>query len=128
MVTIGQIARVTLARPFKRNAQTPDTWLRLAEIGAQIPDTVRVVIVAGEELNRLPNALDRTLGPDGDHSTQRRSTPDVFDELAPHVEGQMFNAIAPRCMRHGDNDVTESPCWRGMHRRQGITACGLSVS
>ena len=33
----GQIARVTLARPFKRNAQTPDMWLRLAEIGAELP-------------------------------------------------------------------------------------------
>ena len=56
----GQIARVTLARPFKRNAQTPDTWLRLAEIGAQIPDTVRVVIVAGEGPS-FSAGLDRSM-------------------------------------------------------------------
>jgi enoyl-CoA hydratase/carnithine racemase len=56
----GQIARVTLARPFKRNAQTPDTWLRLAEIGAEMPADVRVVVVAGEGPS-FSAGLDRSM-------------------------------------------------------------------
>ena len=44
----GQIARVTLCRPERRNAQTPATWLALAGIGESLPDQVRVVVVIGE--------------------------------------------------------------------------------
>jgi enoyl-CoA hydratase/carnithine racemase len=51
---------VTLARPFKRNAQTPETWLRLAEIGAQLPADVRVVVVAGEGPS-FSAGLDRSM-------------------------------------------------------------------
>jgi len=42
------VARVTLARPDKRNAQNPDMWLRLASIGDELPKTVRVVVVGGD--------------------------------------------------------------------------------
>ena len=51
---------MTLARPFKRNAQTPDTWLRLAEIGATLPADVRVVVVAGEGPS-FSAGLDRSM-------------------------------------------------------------------
>jgi enoyl-CoA hydratase/carnithine racemase len=54
------VARVTLTRPEKRNAQTPQTWLRLAAIGAAIPRTVRVVVVTGEGPS-FSAGLDRSM-------------------------------------------------------------------
>jgi enoyl-CoA hydratase/carnithine racemase len=44
----GPIARVTLCRPDRRNAQTPATWNALAAIGESLPAAVRVVVVSGE--------------------------------------------------------------------------------
>jgi enoyl-CoA hydratase/carnithine racemase len=41
----GPCATVTLDNPDRRNAQTPATWARLAEIGNQLPDSVRVVLL-----------------------------------------------------------------------------------
>lgn len=43
----GAVARVTLCRPERRNAQTPATWQALAQIGESMPDAVRVVVVTG---------------------------------------------------------------------------------
>lgn len=43
----GHVATITLNRPEVRNAQTPAMWLALAELGEQIPDDVRVVVVTG---------------------------------------------------------------------------------
>jgi enoyl-CoA hydratase/carnithine racemase len=43
----GGVATVTLNRPERRNAMTPEVWRGLARIGAAIPDDVRVVIVRG---------------------------------------------------------------------------------
>ena len=40
-------ATITLARPERLNAQTPHTWAALREIGAGLPETVRVVVVRG---------------------------------------------------------------------------------
>lgn len=42
------VATVTLSRPARRNAMTPSMWLGLAEIGATLPEQVRVVVVRGE--------------------------------------------------------------------------------
>ncbi|WP_210443259.1 enoyl-CoA hydratase/isomerase family protein [Nocardioides sp. SYSU D00065] len=42
------VATVTLDRPQVRNAQTPAMWLALADIGATLPDDVRVVVLTGE--------------------------------------------------------------------------------
>ncbi|HVL85268.1 MAG TPA: enoyl-CoA hydratase/isomerase family protein [Pseudonocardia sp.] len=44
----GPRATVTLARPESLNAQTPATWHALREIGADLPASVRVVVVRGE--------------------------------------------------------------------------------
>ncbi|HEY9523495.1 MAG TPA: enoyl-CoA hydratase/isomerase family protein [Thermopolyspora sp.] len=46
--TDGEIATITLARPEKRNAQTFATWSALAEIGENLPERVRVVVIKGE--------------------------------------------------------------------------------
>jgi enoyl-CoA hydratase/carnithine racemase len=43
--TARGIARVTLASPDRRNAQTPATWRALAAVGAELPEHVRVVLV-----------------------------------------------------------------------------------
>jgi enoyl-CoA hydratase/carnithine racemase len=43
----GPVASVTLDRPESRNSQTPATWRALADIGAGLPDDVRVVVVRG---------------------------------------------------------------------------------
>jgi enoyl-CoA hydratase/carnithine racemase len=44
----GEVATVTLGRPERRNAMTPAMWHGLAEIGADLPEQVRVVVVRGE--------------------------------------------------------------------------------
>ena len=41
-------ATVTLARPERRNAQTPQMWAALADIGRALPGSVRVVVLRGE--------------------------------------------------------------------------------
>ena len=56
----GPVATVTLDRPQVRNAQTPQMWLALAEIGEAIPDDVRVVVVTGEG-ETFSAGLDRTM-------------------------------------------------------------------
>ncbi len=43
----GPVATITLNRPDVRNAQTPAMWRALAQIGRQIPDDIRVVVVTG---------------------------------------------------------------------------------
>lgn len=42
-----EVATVTLNRPERLNAQTPRSWRALAEIGRQLPGTIRVVVVRG---------------------------------------------------------------------------------
>jgi enoyl-CoA hydratase/carnithine racemase len=43
-----QVATITLSRPERRNAVTPAIWHALAEIGATLPEQVRVVVVRAE--------------------------------------------------------------------------------
>ena len=56
----GAVATVTLDRPEVRNAQTPAMWLALAEVGASLPDDVRVVVVTGEG-DTFSAGLDRAM-------------------------------------------------------------------
>lgn len=61
----GAVLSVTLDRPERRNAMTPAMWSALAEVGAALPDEVRVVVLkgAGEAFSA---GLDRAmLTPDG---------------------------------------------------------------
>ncbi len=44
----GAVVTVTLARPEKRNAQRPETWLTLAALGRVLPADVRAVVVRGD--------------------------------------------------------------------------------
>ncbi|MEJ7834514.1 MAG: enoyl-CoA hydratase/isomerase family protein [Nocardioides sp.] len=43
----GPVVTVTLDRPRSRNSQTPTMWRTLAQLGAEIGDDVRVVVVRG---------------------------------------------------------------------------------
>ncbi|HVV75978.1 MAG TPA: enoyl-CoA hydratase/isomerase family protein [Mycobacteriales bacterium] len=61
----GGVARLTLCRPDRRNAQTPSMWAAMAEIGASLPAPVRVVVLAGEGSSFSAGLDRRMLSPDG---------------------------------------------------------------
>jgi enoyl-CoA hydratase/carnithine racemase len=44
----GPVARVALARPGRHNAQTPQMWAALRDVGRALPGDVRVVVVSGD--------------------------------------------------------------------------------
>jgi enoyl-CoA hydratase/carnithine racemase len=44
----GPVATITLSRPDRRNAQTPQTWVAMRTMGLDLPSHVRVVVVRGE--------------------------------------------------------------------------------
>ncbi|HSU02933.1 MAG TPA: enoyl-CoA hydratase/isomerase family protein [Nocardioides sp.] len=56
----GPVATVTLDRPEVRNAQTPAMWLALGQLGRDLPDDVRVVVVTGEG-DTFSAGLDRAM-------------------------------------------------------------------
>ncbi|MGH8793335.1 MAG: enoyl-CoA hydratase/isomerase family protein [Stackebrandtia sp.] len=43
----GPVARVTLNRPDSRNAQTPQMWEELRNVGRDLPGDIRCVVVSG---------------------------------------------------------------------------------
>ena len=43
----GAVATITLSCPERRNSQTPSMWHALADIGANLPDETRVVVLKG---------------------------------------------------------------------------------
>lgn len=43
----GPLATITLNRPERRNSQTPTMWRALADVGAELAQEVRVVVVKG---------------------------------------------------------------------------------
>lgn len=56
----GPVATITLDRPEVRNAQTPAMWRALKQVGDDLSDDVRVVVVTGAEGN-FSSGLDRTM-------------------------------------------------------------------
>ncbi len=44
----GPVVTITLARPERRNAQRPETWLTLDAVGRSLPGDVRIVVVTGD--------------------------------------------------------------------------------
>ncbi|KUP97714.1 enoyl-CoA hydratase/isomerase family protein [Thermobifida cellulosilytica] len=44
----GEVARITLSRPHRRNAMTGRMWTELARIGHTLPQGVRIVVVTGK--------------------------------------------------------------------------------
>jgi enoyl-CoA hydratase/carnithine racemase len=56
----GAVARISLNRPEKRNAQTPATWRALAAAGNSLPSSVRVVVLTGAGRS-FSAGLDRSM-------------------------------------------------------------------
>ncbi len=46
--TAGTVATLTLCRPEKRNAQTPQLWREIASIGASLGDDIRIAVIRAE--------------------------------------------------------------------------------
>ena len=65
IVRRDDILEVTLANPGARNAQTPATWRRLAEIPAQLTPEIRTVLLRAEGLSFSAGLDRRMLTPDG---------------------------------------------------------------
>ncbi len=61
----GAVATVTLDRPQRRNAMTPAMWWGLARIGAELPASVRVVVVRGAGPSFSAGLDRRLLTPEG---------------------------------------------------------------
>ena len=87
------VASVTLNKPEQRNCMTPTMWHVLAEIGAGLPDTVRVVVVKGAGAC-FSAGLDRAMltpeGPPGEKGfveLLRGTDQEVADEIAGYQEG-----------------------------------------
>ncbi|MGY1718855.1 enoyl-CoA hydratase/isomerase family protein [Blastococcus sp. SYSU DS0552] len=56
----GAVLTVTLDRPDQLNAQTPETWSGLADVGAALDEDVRVVVVRGSG-RAFSAGLDRSM-------------------------------------------------------------------
>jgi enoyl-CoA hydratase/carnithine racemase len=56
----GAVLTVTLDRPDRLNAQTPATWVALADVGRSLDDGVRMVVVRGAG-RAFSAGLDRSL-------------------------------------------------------------------
>jgi enoyl-CoA hydratase/carnithine racemase len=89
----GLRATITLNRPDKLNAQTPQTWKALREIGQRLDPEVRVVVVRGEG-RTFSAGLDRRLfgseeveGEPGLISLGQRPTEQADAEIAAFQQG-----------------------------------------
>lgn len=56
----GDVATITLDKPDRRNSQTPSMWREFGEIGAELVDRVRVVVVRGNG-SAFSAGLDRAV-------------------------------------------------------------------
>jgi enoyl-CoA hydratase/carnithine racemase len=76
----GDRATVSLTRPEVRNAQTPEMWKQLADIGRSMSDDVRFVILRGEG-DDFSSGLDRNALA-GPMIEQLRDDPNPFIDAA----------------------------------------------
>lgn len=87
----GPVARITLYRPDARNAQTPQMWQELRDIGHDLPGDIRCVIVAGAgaafsaglDLAVISGSLPAELAalPEADADARLASFQEAFDWL-----------------------------------------------
>lgn len=61
----GAVLTITLNRPEVRNAQTPAMWRRLAEVGATLDPSVRVIVLKGAGDSFSAGLDRRMLTPEG---------------------------------------------------------------
>lgn len=89
----GTVATITLSCPERRNSQTPSMWHALADIGANLPDDVRVVVVKGAGAS-FSAGLDIGLltaegvpGEDAVSALMHRSDDEVLDTIDGYQRG-----------------------------------------
>lgn len=86
----GAVATVTLDRPEVRNAQTPAMWDALAELGRQVDDAVKVVVVTGAG-STFSAGLDRSVldpfNPQGVGALLTMSDDEAADRIGRWQEG-----------------------------------------
>lgn len=85
----GEVATVTLGRPERRNAMTPEVWHGLAEIGASLPSQVRVVVVRGEGPSFCAG-IDLSLLTGTGEQIARPDDPDFEERVASYQAGYMW--------------------------------------
>jgi enoyl-CoA hydratase/carnithine racemase len=84
----GPVATIALARPERRNAQTPGMWLALARIGDTLPHDVRVVVVRGDGPSFSSGIDLRTFTPEGIPGEEPGLPPDAApDEIEKTIAG-----------------------------------------
>ena len=94
----GPVLTVTLDKARRRNSQTPRMWHALAEIGAAVPDEVRVVVVRGAGEHFSAGLDVGLLSPDGlegeDSVLELMQQPDdvVADTIDGYQEGFVWLA------------------------------------
>ena len=87
----GPLATITLNRPERRNSQTPTMWRALADVGADLAQEVRVVVVrgagpsfsAGLDVGLLSGESDEEAFPD----LLRRDDADVLAAIDDYQRG-----------------------------------------
>ncbi len=62
---VGPVATITLCRPETRNAQSPQLWETLAEIGAGLSDETRVAVIRADGPSFSAGLDTRMFTPDG---------------------------------------------------------------
>lgn len=82
------VLTITLNRPEARNAQTPNMWRALADVGASIDRSIRVVVLKGEGDSFSAGLDRRMLTPDGIEGER------TFAELASESDAGFDAVIA----------------------------------
>ncbi len=87
----GEVATVTLGRPERRNAMTPEVWHGLAEIGANLPAQVRVVVVRGDGPSFCAGIdLSLLTGAGSGEQIARPDDPDFEQKVASYQAGYLW--------------------------------------
>lgn len=97
----GPVATVTLCRPEVLNAQTPQMWATLRDVGCSLPGDVRVVILRGEgrafsaglDLSVAGAAAPRGAGPDS-RSPADQSPADARASGSAPADGSFAQLVA----------------------------------
>ena len=87
------VATVTLSRPERRNAMTPQVWRGLAAIGSDLPSRVRVVVVRGAGPS-FSSGIDLRMfsadGVPGEDSLANAADPRFEEWIAAYQEGFLW--------------------------------------
>jgi enoyl-CoA hydratase/carnithine racemase len=87
----GEVATVSLGRPERRNAMTPAVWQGLAEIGANLPSQVRVVVVRGDGPSFCAGIdLNLLAGTASGQNVARPDDPDFERQVAGYQAGYLW--------------------------------------